>query len=63
MTALESGNPWLSKISFSLFIEVRNSFSPELLGKIFFWHDVKETRERMKSVMLELEYGDVFDYE
>ena len=63
MTALESGNPWLSKISFSLFIEVRDSFSPELLGKISCWHDVKETKHRMKRVMLDLEHGGVFDYE
>ena len=32
------------------------------MEKITFWHDVEDTREMMEKVMLEQEYGDVFDY-
>ena len=31
------------------------------MEKITFWHDVEDTRVMMEKVMLEQEYGDVFD--
>ena len=62
MNALESGKPWRTEISCGLFLKVRYSLSPELVDKISFWHDVENTREMMKKVMLKREYGDVFDY-
>ena len=54
--------PWRTEISCGLFLKVRYSLSPELVEKISFWHDVENTREMMKKVMLKREYGDVFDY-
>ena len=62
MNALESGKLWRTEISWGLFLKVRYSLSPELWEKISFWHDVENTREMMKKVMLKREYGDVFDY-